>query len=53
MPIGSMSLFKVGLSTRTIERIDVNEYALHSFVDGWEIEYGDAEFINNYLEGKI
>jgi hypothetical protein len=53
MPIGSMSLFKIGLSTKTIERITEGEYALHSFVDGWEIEYGDIEFINNYLKGKI
>lgn len=53
MPIGSMLDFKIGLSTKTIERINKNEYALHSFVDGWSIEYGDIDFINNYLKGRI
>ena len=50
MPIGSYIEFKVGLCTKTIERINKNEYALQRFVEGWSIEYGDLEFIINYLK---
>ena len=47
--IGASIEVKVFLSTKTIERIALNEYAIHSYVDGWSIEYMNQEELKQYL----
>jgi len=47
--IGTSIDVKVFLSTKTIERIARDEYAIHSFVDGWSIDYMNQEQLKQYL----
>jgi hypothetical protein len=47
--IGTSIEVKVFLSTKTIERIAADEYAVHSYIDGWSIEYMNQEELKQYL----
>ena len=50
--IGHSVDLRVGLSTKEIERISHDEFAVHTTIDGWQTEYMNLQTLKTYINDK-
>lgn len=53
LKIGQSMDVRIGLSTRTIERLDVDKYRIHDLTTGWQYADVNEEDLGKVLTGEL